>query len=87
MKGWIGKGAAFALFAGIVFGAAPVAAEPTYACTAQTEGHLYQVAYDHPLDPGSFYQCRAGVWRLIGVCNPSTGCPTPPDPNGPIVET
>ncbi|MBX9400616.1 hypothetical protein K4L06_04780 [Lysobacter sp. BMK333-48F3] len=86
MKGWIARTAALALFAALMGSASPVAAEPTYACTAATEGHLFQVAYDHPYDPGSFYQCRAGAWRLIGVCTPSHGCPPPPDPNGPIVE-
>ncbi|BAV99909.1 hypothetical protein LEN_4422 [Lysobacter enzymogenes] len=86
MKGWITKAGALAIFALAIGAAAPVAAEPTYECNAQSEGHLFQVAYDHPVDPGSFYQCRGGAWRLIGICNPSTGCPTPPDPTGPIVE-
>ncbi|MGO1070405.1 hypothetical protein [Lysobacter sp. CA199] len=86
MKGWSAKAAALAFFAGAIIAAAPVAAEPTYACTAQAEGHLFQVPYDHPSDPGSFYQCRGGAWRLIGICTPQGGCPTPPDPTGPIVE-
>lgn len=86
MKGWTAKAAALALFTGMIGAAAPVAAEPTYACTAQAEGHLFQVAYDHPIDPGYFYQCRGGAWRLIGICTVSNGCPSPPDPTGPIVE-
>lgn len=86
MKGWMARRSTLVLFALALGAAAPVAAEPTYECNAQSEGHLFQVAYDHPVDPGSFYQCRGGAWRLIGICNQSTGCPTPPDPNGPIVE-
>lgn len=87
MKGWIGKSAALAFVAGtLTIAAAPVAAEPTYECTAATEGHLFQVAYDHPVDPGYYYQCRGGAWRLIGICTPGQGCPPAPDPGGPIVE-
>ncbi|WP_242107073.1 hypothetical protein [Luteimonas aquatica] len=86
MKG-IATGAALALFVAAMSAAAPVAAEPTYACTADTEGHLFLVPYDHPGDPGAYYQCRGGAWRLIGVCTPGAGCPQPPDPDGPGVET
>ncbi|NUO76203.1 MAG: hypothetical protein HOQ32_09335 [Lysobacter sp.] len=80
------KAAVLAVFVGAIGLAAPAAAEPTYACTAETEGHMFLVAYDHPVDPGYYYQCRGGAWRLVGICTPSTGCPSPPDPNGPIVE-
>ena len=80
------RAAVLAVFVGAIGLAAPVAAEPTYACTAETEGHMFLVAYDHPVDPGYYYQCRGGAWRLVGICTPSTGCPSPPDPNGPIVE-
>lgn len=86
MKGWIAKGAALAFAVGMIGAAMPVSAEPTYECNAASEGHMFLVPYDHPNDPGSYYQCRAGAWRLIAVCNPSTGCPAPPDPGGPIVE-
>lgn len=86
MKGWTAKAAALALFTGMIGAAMPAAAEPTYACTLEAEGHLFQVPYDHPGDPGYFYQCRGGAWRLIGICSVSSGCPSPPDPTGPIVE-
>ncbi|QCW24810.1 hypothetical protein FE772_03105 [Lysobacter enzymogenes] len=86
MKGWIGKGAASAFFVGLMIAAAPAAAEPTYECTASAEGHMFLVPYDHPRDPGYYYQCRGGAWRLIAVCSQSAGCPPAPDPGGPIVE-
>lgn len=87
MSGWIAKGAVLALFVGTIGSAAPAAAEPSYPCTPEAEGHLFLVPYDDPSDAGGFYQCRASAWRRIGTCTPSGGCPTPPDPNGPIVET
>jgi hypothetical protein len=68
MKRWIAKAAAFALVAGVLGSAMPVAAEPTYACTLEREGEMFQVAYDHPYDPGSLYQCRGAAWRLVGLC-------------------
>lgn len=83
MKGWTIKAGVAVFFAAM---ASVATAEPTYACTAQREGDLFLVPYDSPSDAGSYYQCRGSAWRLIGVCNPSTGCPAPPDPNGPIVE-
>jgi hypothetical protein len=86
MKGWAAKRVGLALFVGAMLLAAPVAAEPTYACTAETEGHMFLVPYDHPVDPGYYYQCRGGAWRLVGICTVSNGCPPEPDPNGPIVE-
>jgi hypothetical protein len=86
MKRWIAKAAAFALVAGVLGSAMPVAAEPTYACTLEREGEMFQVAYDHPYDPGSLYQCRGAAWRLVGLCTPDRGCPPAPDPGGPIVE-
>lgn len=86
MRGWIAKAAALAFFAGLIGVAAPAVAEPSYACTTGTEGHMFQVPYDHPSDPGYLYQCRGGSWRLVGICTVQSGCPTPPDPTGPIVE-
>ena len=87
MKRWAAKGAVFAVLLGAMgVLTAPVAAEPTYACTAETEGHMFLVAYDHPVDPGYYYQCRGGAWRLVGICTPGAGCPPVPDPEGPIVE-
>ena len=87
MKRWAAKGAVFAVLLGALgVLTAPVAAEPTYACTAETEGHMFLVPYDHPVDPGYYYQCRGGAWRLVGICTPGSGCPPVPDPEGPIVE-
>ena len=86
MKRWIAKGAVLAVFVGAMVSAMPAAAEPTYECTLAHEGELFQVAYDHPVDPGYLYQCRGANWRLVGICSQSQGCPPAPDPGGPIVE-
>lgn len=87
MTGSFRTGAAIALTAATMAlgSTSALATEPTYACTAETEGHMFHAVAD-PGTPNVFfaYQCRSGAWRFLGMCE-SGNCPSP-DPGGPIIE-